>query len=65
MRTSGGTTVGVVTKGVNVHATLGVGIVAGDVPRDGGLGTLGGLLESDGTGDLGVSTKGGNCESSC
>ena len=30
--TSGGAAIGVVTEGVNVHTTLGVGIVAGDVP---------------------------------
>lgn len=39
--------VGVVTKLVYVHTTLGIGIVSGDVVRDGGWGRLGGLLESD------------------
>lgn len=61
MRAGGGAAVGVVTVGVNVHATLGAGIMAGNVPADGRLGTLRGLLESDGTGDLGVSTEDGNC----
>lgn len=61
MRASGSAAVGVVTEGVNVHTTLGVGVVAGDVPRDGGVSTLRGLLEGDGTGDLGVSTEDGNC----
>jgi len=60
VRPGGGAAVGVVAKGVNVHATLGVGIVAGDVPCDGGSGTLRGLLEVDGTGDLGVSTENGD-----
>lgn len=48
--------VGVVTEGVNVHATLGVGIVAGNIPCDGGSGGLGGLLEGNSTGDLRVTS---------
>lgn len=57
MRASGGAAVGVVTKGVNVEATLGVGVVALQVPGDsGGLG-LGSLLEGDSAGDLGVTTE--------
>ena len=32
VRSSAGATVGVVAVGVDVHATLGAGIVAGDVP---------------------------------
>ena len=57
VRAGGGAAVGVVTELVNVHATLGVGVVAGDVPGDGGVGVLVGLLEGDGAGDLGVSTE--------
>lgn len=57
VRTSAGAAVRVVTKGVNVHAALGVGVVAGDVPCDGGLGALGGLLEGHGALDIGVSTE--------
>jgi len=60
VRTSGGAAVGVVTELMNVHATLSVGIVTGDVPCDGGRGGLGFLLESDGTGDLGVTSDGCN-----
>ena len=56
MRAGGGAAVGVVTKGVDVHATLGVGIVARQVPRDSGGSRLGGLLEGNGTRDLGVTT---------
>lgn len=56
VRASRGAAVGVVTKGVDVHATLGVGVVAGDIPRDSGGGRLGGLLEGHGSGDLGVTT---------
>ena len=52
----GSAAVGVVTKGVDVHATLGVGVAAGDVPGDlGGL-VLGVLLKGDGAGNLGVTT---------
>ena len=53
--------VGVVTECVDVNAALGVGIiVAGDVPRDLGLGVFGVLLEVDDTLDLGVSTENGD-----
>jgi hypothetical protein len=44
-----------------VEATLCVGVVAGDVPRDGGGLRLRGLLEGDGAGDLGVTTDNSNC----
>lgn len=40
VRAGRGAAVGVVAVGMDVHATLGVGIVAGDVPADGGVGTL-------------------------
>lgn len=36
VRSSRGTAVGVVTEGVHMHTTLSVGVVAGDVPCDGG-----------------------------
>lgn len=49
--------VGVVAKGVDVHATLGVGIVAGDVPRHGGGRALVLLLKGDGALDVGVTTE--------
>lgn len=65
VRTGGSAAVGVVTEGVDVHTTLSVGVVAGDVPGDGGVGTLGGLLEGDSTGDLRVSAEDGNCKSCC
>lgn len=58
-----GAAVGVVAKGVDVEATLGVGVIAGDVVGDGGRGTLRGLLEDDGAGDLGVSSEDGDCDS--
>lgn len=38
VRTGGGAAVGVVTELMNVHATLGIGIIARDVPCDGGWG---------------------------
>lgn len=52
--------VGVVTEGVDVEAALGVGVVASDIPRDGGGSRLGLLHEGDGTGDLGVTTDDSN-----
>lgn len=61
VRTGGGAAVGVVTKLVNVHASLSVGIIARNVPGNGGWGGLALLLESDGSGDLGVTTDGCNC----
>lgn len=61
MRAGGGAAVGVVTEGVDMEATLGVGVVASDVPGDGGGSGLGGLLEGDGSSDLGVTTDDGNC----
>lgn len=64
MRAGRGAAVGVVAKGVDVEATLGVGVIAGDVVGDGGRGTLRGLLEDDGAGDLGVSSEDSNYSSS-
>lgn len=61
VRAGRGAAVGVVTKGVDVEATLCVGVVAGDVVGDGGRGTLRGLLEDDGAGDLGVSSEDSDC----
>lgn len=60
MRTSGGAAVGVVTELVDMEATLGVGVVALDVPRDSGGRVLVGLLEGDSAGDLGVTTEDSN-----
>lgn len=60
VRASAGAAVGVVAEGVDVHAALGVGVVAGDVVGDGGRGTLRGLLEGDGALDVGVTTENGN-----
>jgi hypothetical protein len=52
--------VGVVTELMDVDATLGVGIVAGDVPCNGGGGGLGGLLEGNRAGNLRVTADEGN-----
>jgi hypothetical protein len=60
--TSGGAAVGVVTELVNVESTLSVGVVAGDVPGDGGGGTFVSLLEGDGAGNLSVTTEDSNCK---
>jgi hypothetical protein len=56
----GGASVGVVAEGVDMHAALGVGVVAGDVPRHRGGARLRGLLERHGAFDIGVSTNDGN-----
>jgi|SRR5687767_2904628 hypothetical protein len=61
VRASGGAAVGVVTEGVDVEAALRVGVVSGNVPRDGGGGVLVGLLEGHGAGDLGVTTEDADC----
>ena len=45
-----------------MHATLGIGVVAGDVPGEGGGGRLGLLLEDEGALDVGVTTEDGNCD---
>jgi hypothetical protein len=60
VRSGGNASVGVVAEGVDVHAALGVGIVAGDVPRHGGRAGLRGLLERHGALDTGVSTNDGD-----
>jgi hypothetical protein len=60
MRSSGCAAVCVVTKLMDVHATLGIGIVTGDVPCDSGWRGFGGLLEGDGALDVGVTTDGCN-----
>ena len=53
--------ISVVTECVNVHATLGIGIMTFDVPLDGGGSGFAFLLESHGAGDLGVAPDDGNC----
>ena len=57
MRASTSAAVGVVTELMDVHATLGVGVVACDIPGDGGGRGLGGLLKCHMASDLGVSSK--------
>jgi hypothetical protein len=63
MGSSGCAAVGVVAESVHVHATLSIGIVAGDVPGHGGGRGLVLLLERHGSLDVGVSTKDGDCMS--
>lgn len=65
VRASGGAAVGVVTEGVDVESSLGVGIVASDVPGDGSRGRLGLLLEDDSTGDLGVTSENAHYKALC
>lgn len=59
------TTVGVITKLVDVHASLCRGITAFDVIGNGRRGSLGGLLESNGTADGGITTKYCDCGRAC
>ena len=61
MRAGRGAAVGVVTEGVDVEATLGVGVVAGDVVGDGGGSGLGLLLEDHGALDVRVTTENSDC----
>lgn len=61
MRSGRGTTVGVITELMDVHATFGVGVVACDVVGDGCWGGLGGLLEGDGSLDVGVTAEDCDC----
>ena len=55
-----GAAVSVVAEGVDVHATLSIGVVAGDVPLDRRGRGLGFLGEGDGALDVGVTTE--NCD---
>lgn len=57
VRAGRGAAVGVVTKGVDVHATLGIGVVASDIPANSGGLRLGGLLKGDSASNLGVTTN--------
>ena len=56
----GGATIGIVTKLVDVHAALSIGVVASDIPRDGGRGGLRLLLESNSAGNLRVTSDDSN-----
>ena len=60
VRTSRGTAVGVVAELVDVHSSLGVGVVAGNVVGDGGGRGLGVLLKAHDARDFGVSAKDGD-----
>ena len=57
VRAGRGAAVGVVAEGVDVHATLGVGIMAGDVPGDGGGRGLGVLLKDNSALDVRVTAE--------
>ena len=45
-----------------MESALGIGVVALDVPGDGGRGALGGLLEAHGAVDLGVPAEDSDCQ---
>ena len=59
MRPSARTAIGIISKLVDVHSSLGRCIMAGDIVCNGGMGRLRGLLEGDSTSNLGVTAK--NC----
>ena len=56
MRTSRCASIGVVSELVDMHATLGIGIIASDVVGDCGVLMFGSLLKGDGTLDFRVSS---------
>lgn len=56
MRSGRGASVAVVTKFVDVHSTLGVGVIASNIVGDGGRRRLALLSESNGSRHSGVST---------
>jgi hypothetical protein len=60
VRTGRSATVGLVAESVDVHATQGVRVVAGDIPGDGGEAGLRLLLEGDGALDVGVTSDDSN-----
>jgi hypothetical protein len=60
VRTGASAAVGIVTELVDMNATLGGGIVTGDVPGDFGGRALGALLEGHGTLDRGIATEDSN-----
>lgn len=47
---------------MDVYAPLGGGVTSCDIVGDGCWGGLGGLLEGDGAGDLGVTAEDCDCE---
>lgn len=55
-----GAAVCVVSEGVNVHASLGIGVIAGNVPGNSSLAGFGLLLKRHGAFDVGVSTENGH-----
>ena len=59
------TAVGVIAKLVDVHASLCGGITAFDVIGNGRWGSLGGLLEGNGTADGGITTEHCDCGRAC
>lgn len=52
--------IGVIAKSMNVHAPLGVAVVAGDVPGDCGGARIGHLLKCDSAGNFGVASDDSN-----
>lgn len=61
MRSRRSAAIGVITELMNMHATLGRGVAAGNIVGDGRGRGLGGLLEGDGAADFGVAAEDGNC----
>ena len=55
-----GAAIRVIAELVDMEATLGGGVVPGYVPRYGGRGVFGGLLEGDGARDFRVASEDGD-----
>lgn len=60
MRSSGSTSVGIISKLMDVEASLGIGIVAADMISDLCGSRFGDLLEGDDPADFGITTKDGD-----
>ena len=60
MRSGARAAIGIVAKGMDMHATLGVGVIASDVVGDGCWSSLRVLFKLDGARDFGVTTEDSN-----
>ena len=59
MRPRTRTAIGIIPELMHMHAALGIGVVAADIPRDGRVRGLGALLKVHRAGDGGVAAEDG------